>query len=154
MIIFKPSADIKKRFKDVDFKSLSMVYSLLFSSVENRPKKVNKLHTIKIYLSRKQSSYYFFKRDYITIGNEVQTERSFHTCLLHEFRHFCQDRCLKIPFNKSTYNDATFSTYMASPLEIDANNYTVFNQARVIQFYKRLKSLKSKFAELSVYTGK
>lgn len=153
MIIFKPSTDIKNRFKDVDFKSLSMVYSLLYSSVENRPKKINKTYTIKIYLSTLQSSYYYFGTDFITIGSEIDTERAFHTCLLHEFRHFCQDRCLKIPFNKKTYNDTSHSTYMNSPIERDANYYTSRNISRVIQFYKRVKSLKSKFASLSEYTG-
>jgi hypothetical protein len=153
MIIFKPSAEIKKRFKDIDFKSLSMVYSLLLSSVEKGKKKQSKIYTINLYYSKKTSSYYYFKRDHITFGSDVQTTRAFHVSLLHEFRHFCQDRCLKIPFTVKNYNDATYSTYMNSPIEIDANNYTTNNIARVMQYYKRIVSLRNKFAEFSDYTG-
>lgn len=130
-----------------------MVYSLLLSSVEKGKKKQSKIYTINLYSSKKGNSYYYFKQNHITLGSDVQTLRAFHVSLLHEFRHFCQDRCLKIPFTVKNYNEATHLTYMNSPIEIDANNYTSYNIARVMQYYKRIVSLRNKFAEFRDYTG-
>jgi len=154
MIVFKPNKNIKKRFKEIDFNTLSLVYSLLFDSIYKVKKKRN--YTIYLKIVKKDYSYYSFqpgKFVYICISGIIFDEKQFHSTLLHEFRHFCQDKVFRIPMTKKNYDETTFKSYLTSPIEVDAGWYEMITVPKVKRLYKRLTKLKNTLEKNSRYVG-
>jgi len=154
MVIFKPDKKLKKRFKQLDWQSLSCVYSLLFDSVYKAQKKRN--YIIRLIITTGTDSYYVFqsgKNVRINISEVIFNEITFHRTLLHEFRHFLQDKAFKIPITKSNYDETTYKTYMRSPIEIDARAYEKLTLYKVTRAYNRMVKLKKIFSKISIYKG-
>ena len=155
MIIFKPDSKLKKRFNQFDWQALSCVYTLLFDSVYNVNKKRN--YTIRLKITANIDSYYAFQAGRnvrINISELIFDQNQFHITLLHEFRHFIQDKVFKIPVTKANYDETTFKTYLRSPIEIDARSYEKLTLSKVIRTYNRLVTVKKSFKKLSKYKGK
>jgi hypothetical protein len=155
MIIIKPDNKIKKRFKDIDFRSLSLVYSLLFDNVYKAKKK--RTYNLSLKLTAGEYSYYTQQQGRnirINISELIFDEKQFHLTLLHEFRHFVQDKALRIPWTRKFYDDRTVYKYMMSPAEIDADNFSEKSVSKVICLYKRMVKFKSTVEDLSNFKGK
>ena len=154
MITLKPDKKIKKRFSYIDWQVLSCVYSLLFDSIYSAKKKRN--YTIKLIISNGMDSYYVFqpgKNVRINISEVIFNEITFHRTLLHEFRHFIQDKVFKIPITRANYDETTTKTYMQSPIEVDARAYEKLTLYKVTRAYDRLVTLKKGFNKVSKYKG-
>jgi hypothetical protein len=154
MIILKPTIKIRKRFPNLDFETLSLVYSLLFDSVYKAQKK--RSYTLYIKFVKKNYSYYTFqpgKFVYIKMSGIIFNEKNFHSTLLHEFRHFVQDKVFRIPLTKKNYDETTLKSYLSSPVEADADWFEMHTTPKVIRLYKRLFKLKSLLAKDCVYIG-
>ena len=154
MIVFKPDKKTRKRFPKIDFRTLSLVYSLLFDSVY----KVKKKRTFNITLKVTSGlySYYCFQQSRnvrINISDVIFDEKQFHSTLLHEFRHFVQDKALHIPWSKKYYDDSTEEKYIASPSEIDADSFTIFTERKVLTLYKRMLKFKESISKFNVFKG-
>lgn len=155
MIIIKPDKKIKKRFKDIDFATLSLVFSLLFDNVYEVKKKRN--FTINLKLTAGFYSYYCWQKGRtvrMNISEIIFDEKQFHITLLHEFRHFCQDKAFRIPLTRKYYDDRTEQRYLSSPAEIDADNFSIMNLSSVLRLYNRMLSFKRTTANFNSFNGK
>lgn len=155
MIIIKPDKKIRNRFKDIDFQTLSLVFSLLFDNVYQVKKKRN--FTINLKLTAGIFSYYCFQSGRtvrMNISELIFDEKQFHTTLLHEFRHFCQDKAFRIPLTRKYYDDRTEQRYLSSPAEIDADNFSIMNLSSVLRLYNRMLSFKRSTANFNSFNGK
>jgi len=154
MIIIKPDKKIKNRFKDIDFETLSVVFSLLFDNVYKVKKKRN--FTINLKLTSGIFSYYCFQTGStvrMNISDVIFDEKQFYTTLLHEFRHFCQDKAFRIPLTRKYYDDRTEQRYLASPAEIDADNFSVMTLPTVLRLYNRMLSFKRTVSNFNTFNG-
>jgi len=154
MIVLKPTAKLRKRFSKIDFETLSLVYSLLFISIYKVKKK--RSFTLHIKTTKKDYSYYTFqpgKYVFINISDCIIGEKLFQFTLLHEFRHFIQDKVFKIPLTKKNYDETSMDTYMSSPVEADVDSYTKLTSPIVTSLHKRLTKLKTKLTKKSKYMG-
>ena len=153
MICLKPNQKIRKNFPNIDFEILSCVYTILFDSVYKVKKRRNfKIDIVKV---AGINSYYMFQAGTdikIRISEVIRNDAEFHTCLLHEFRHFVQDKVFKIPLTKANYDESTDKSYHHSPVEIDARHYEKVTYSKVMQLYNRLSKFKNYFIINSEYT--
>jgi hypothetical protein len=143
MVQFKPDVKLQKRFKDIDFESLSLVFSACFDTVYKVKKKRN--FTIHLKLTAGEYSYYAFQQGSnvrINISELVFGDTNFVEILLHEFRHFVQDKAFKVPFTKSYYDDSTEEKYLNSPCEIDADDFVVKSSKDIFKIYKKINKFK------------
>ena len=64
--------------------------------------------------------------------------------LLHEFRHFMQDKVFRITLTKKNYDESSTKSYLLSPVEIDAISYEINIGKKVLSNYLKsfLKFLK------------
>ena len=155
MIVFKPDQKIRKRFPKIDFRALSLVYSLLFDVVYKVKKKRTYFITLKV--TSGLDSYYCFqqgKHIRINISDVIFDEKQLHLTLLHEFRHFVQDKAFHIPWSRKYYDDRTEQTYMDSPAEIDADNFSIFAESKVLRMYNRMIKFKESVCDFNVFKGK
>lgn len=154
MIKLKLDKKFKKRFPDLDMETLSSVYSILFDSIYDRQKKRD--YKIHIRMTAGVCSYYTWQ-----VGSNVRINLSdvifdldlFHRSLLHEFRHFVQDKVFRIPLSKKNYDDTTEKTYMSSPVEIDANYFESVTFPKVKRLYNRLNKIKKQLNLITGYKG-
>jgi hypothetical protein len=154
MIVFKPDNKLKKRFNQIDWQVLSCVYSLMFDSIYNVKKKRD--YIIRLKLTANIDSYYAFQAGRnvrINISELVFDQKIFYVTLLHEFRHFIQDKVFKIPITKANYDETSIKSYMRSPIEIDARAYERLTLLKVVNIYNRLVTLKKSFKRLGKYRG-
>lgn len=154
MIILKPDNKIKNRFKDIDFQTLSLVYSILFDNVYKVKKKRN--FTINLKLTAGIFSYYCFQTGNtvrMNISEIIFDQKQFHVTLLHEFRHFCQDKAFRIPLTRKYYDDRTEQRYLSSPAEIDADSFSLKNLNSVLNLYRRLLKFKKSTETYSKFNG-
>lgn len=156
MIILKPGTKCRKRFKDkIDFDTLSLVYSILYDSVFKGVKKRN--YTLNIVITAGEYSYYAWQKGQnvrVNISELIFDAPAFHRALLHEFRHFLQDKIYKIPLTIKNYNTATQYTYINSPVEIDANNFEDMVYYKAMRLYSRMLKAKTNFSKVTGYKGK
>jgi hypothetical protein len=155
MIVLKPDKRLKQRFKSIDFNTLSLVYSLLFDTIYKVSKKRSFNITLK--LTSGVYSYYCFDQIgsnvRINISEVIFDEKEFHLVLLHEFRHFCQHKVLKIPWSRKYYDDRTEESYIKSPSEIDADNFAFISEFKVLRMYKRMVKFKKSLSHLNAFKG-
>ena len=78
----------------------------------------------------------------INISELVFGDTNFVEILLHEFRHFVQDKAFKVPFTKSYYDDSTEEKYLNSPCEIDADDFVVKSSKDIFKIYKKINKFK------------
>lgn len=155
MIILKPDKKIQSKFSNIDFRVLSLVYSILFDNCCNLTRKRNYTLTLKSTVGL--YSYYSFQRGTnirINISEVIFDEKQFHDTLVHEFRHFLQDKALHIPWNRKFYDDTTDVKYLASPAEIDADNFAFLVTSKVKRMYNRLVKFKADVSQFKDFKGK
>jgi hypothetical protein len=143
MIVIKPDKKIKHRFKkSVDFDVLSSIYSLLYSTY------AIKSANYVIILKATAGKWSFYskqkhrKRVKINISDNVLSPTLFQTTLLHEFRHFLQDRVMHVPWTAEEYDDSTYKTYKKSPSEVDAMFFDKSLGRRMVRLHDKLRKMK------------
>lgn len=154
MIHLKLDPKFKKRFPDLDIESLSLVYSLIFDSIYKCKKKRN--YKIYIKMTSGVFSYYTWQQGTnvrINISDIIFNIDTFNSTLLHEFRHFCQDKIFKIPITKKNYNETTTESYLMSPVEIDADNFERLSYPKTLKLYNKIVKIKQEFRQLFNYNG-
>ena len=154
MIIFKPEKSFKSRFKEIDFEVLSLVYSLLFDCIYNVKKKRN--YTLYLKRTKRNYSYYTFQQGRfvrICISDDINGIKAMNAHLLHEFRHFMQDKVFRITLTKKNYDESSTKSYLLSPVEIDAISYEINIGKKVLSNYLKLVELKIQFIKKSKYIG-
>lgn len=154
MIIFKPDHKIQKRFPKIDFQIMSGIFSTIFDTVYKSKKKRN--HIIAIRMAAGLNSYYRFQagtNNKIHISDVIFREDIFVSTLLHEFRHFIQDKVFRIPLTKKNYDETTTKSYMNSPVEIDATTFEQTFLCRVLEMHSKQKKDKKFFESNCKYKG-
>jgi hypothetical protein len=154
MIIFKPDHKIQNRFPKIDFQIMSGIFSTIFDTVYKSKKKRN--HIIAIKMAAGLNSYYRFQagtNNKIHISDIIFREDIFVSTLLHEFRHFIQDKVFRIPLTKKNYDETTTKSYMNSPVEIDATTFEQTFLCRVLEMHSKQKKDKKFFESNCKYKG-
>ena len=137
MITFRPAPKIVKKFSKVNFEFLSYAASIYFSGIA----KINKDYTIRIIMTPSNCSSYTFQTGNIVVikmSQDIIIEKYFIRDLLHEFRHFLQEKVYRVPDTKEWYDDSTHRSYMNSPCEKDARQFDKKIGSRIIRFYYRM----------------
>ena len=101
-------------------------------------------------------SYYKFQagtNNKIHISDIIFREDIFVSTLLHEFRHFIQDKVFRIPLTKKNYDETTDSSYLNSPVEIDATMFEQTILCRVLEMHSKQKKDKKFFMKNGDYKG-
>jgi hypothetical protein len=149
MVVLKPSKEIRKAYPSIDWDTLSLVYTVIFNTINTSKRK--KSLKINIRVSKAAYSYYSFntKATSVSIVNWL-TLRQFQSTLLHEFRHCVQDKILHITFKESEYNNG----YKTHPIEIDARNFELKSLPYLLRLYNRICKQKKLFTKLNEYRPK
>lgn len=155
MVVFKPDKALRKKFPNIDFEVLSSVYSLICNSLDKRKKK--SYFIVHLILREGDYSYYNWQTGTIVdlfLSDYIKTEANFHATLLHEFRHFIQDRIFNIPLTKKNYSEKTYKMYIQCPIEVDARKFEKKFSNKIMRLYNRLKKCKEDVKYNGGYKGK
>lgn len=147
MVFLNPNENIKSRFSNIDFDVLSSVYTTIFDA-NARPSKRRFHYVVNIRLVKDNYSWYAYQTGTtvnLAISENVDTELYFQRTLLHEFRHFMQDKIFKLRMTKSNYDESDLETYRKSPIEVDCRRFENRQLYRVLRLYQRMVKVKSKF---------
>jgi hypothetical protein len=152
MIVFKPTKQFKLKYKGVDFNTLSLVYSIIFDSVY----KVKRKRSYVLYLHETKYNYSFYRFQSgrfvrVHVSHIVKNFKKMNSYLLHEFRHFMQDKIFKIPLTKKNYDESTVKSYLGSPVELDADRFEMEMNEKVLKLYNNLITTKKQFYNHSKY---
>lgn len=143
---------LKKRFKNINFESLSFVFTILYDACKTSKRKRD--ITVFIYRQNGEYSEYDWHDYRIWMADILVDEKLFLKHLIHEFRHLMQCKALKLKDSKEMYDDTTYTTYINSPIELDARRYENTVGIKAIRLYYRIESMKKSFKELSYYKPK
>ena len=96
MVIFKPNKFIKKAYPMINWDTLSLVYSAILDPVYKAKKKRNFVIRIR---GIKNGRWNWYNSDskggYFVIVSDLRIGQ-FHRVIIHEFRHFIQDKILHL----------------------------------------------------------
>jgi len=154
MITIKPDAQIQAKFGHVvDFDVLSAIYSLMYDSFSKSKRKIDYVITLKY--TKGGWSYYDFQKKRrnirINISEDISSTNVFQATVLHEFRHFVQDRIFKVSWGMEEYDDSTLFSYKNSPAEVDALTFDKLLGRKVIRLHNRMKKVKSEYKKFDRY---
>ena len=148
MLILKPSKEIKKAYPKINWDTLSLVYTAILDTVYKRKKK--RTWKMQVKLTNRDYSWYCFVAKHPSISLTTDLNESMvHRVMLHEFRHFIQDKILKIPMQPVEYD----RLYRKHPIEIDAVNYEIKGLPYAIRLYNRIQKQKTLFSKINDYAG-
>jgi hypothetical protein len=154
MITIKPDAQIRAKFGHVvDFDVLSAIYSLMYDSLKKSKRKIDYIITLK--MTKGGWSYYDFQEKRrnirINISEDISSSNVFQATLLHEFRHFVQDRIFKVSWGLKEYDDSTFEKYKNSRSEIDALTFDKLLGRKITRLHNKLKKTKATWKNFDTY---
>lgn len=159
MVFLNPDASVRSKFPNVDFDVLSCVYTTIFDANE-RVGKRRYHYVVNIRIVKDKYSWYAYQTGTtvnLAISEIVDTELYFQRTLLHEFRHFMQDKIFKVRMTKANYDESDMKTYRTSPIEMDAQRFENEQLYKVLRLYQRILKAKSKlkmdFAQLPQIIG-
>ena len=144
MIILKPGKEVTNKYKDLDFNTLSSVFTLIYDSYKTH-KREHKIY-LHIRLQCNIYSEYAWGDNCIYMSNQLPGEKLFLKHLLHEYRHYLQYRVFKVSSSLEEYDDSSFKKYHSSPVEVDARNFENIAGVKAIRLYYRLIKMKKYFA--------
>lgn len=156
-ICLKPTSKAERYLKrdGVDVCILETILNFYLRYIDKR--KPMYKHNVKLDIDcRKTSSEYYFKHNEIIIaglkqsGAEAQTKPKrleyLLSHLMHEFRHFVQDRIFNRDVSEITYENSDVNSgsdaYYNNPLEKDANKFEAKSLPKALSLYKCLKRAK------------
>jgi hypothetical protein len=152
-ITLKPTRAAKKEFEFIDFDVMSQCITVLANNICKN--QFDRKYQLKVDVSRYPNletpwSHYTWKSNIICIHpftnyKESYKLRRFITYFVHEFKHWTQDKLLKVSFNKNFKPDGL--EYYRCPLEQDTREYTKLVLNGTIKSYKGLLELKQKTKE-------
>ena len=149
MVIFKPNKLIRKAYPTINWDTLSLVYSAILDPVYKAKKKRNFVIRIRG-VKRGRWNWYNYDSDgaYFVIVPKLRIGQ-FHRVIIHEFRHFIQDKILHVPMT-ADYE----KLYYRHPLEIDARYFENKGLHFARRLYNRIDKQKKIFAILNEYRPK
>lgn len=152
-IILNPTRAAKKEFAFIDFDIISQCATVLVNNIHKG--EYDKTYHIKVDVSRYPNaenpwSCYIWKTNTIYIHpftnyKESYKKNRFIKYFIHEFKHWTQDKLLKVSFNKNFKSDGR--EYYKCPLEQDTRKYTGLLLNSAIKTYNALLELKQKTIE-------
>jgi len=149
VVIFKPNKLIRKAYPTINWDTLSLVYSAILDPVYKAKKKRNFVIRIRG-VKRGTWNWYSYNSDgaYFVIALKLRIGQ-FHRVIIHEFRHFIQDKILHVPMT-ADYE----KLYYRHPLEIDARYFENKGLHFARRLYNRINKQKKIFAILNEYRPK
>jgi hypothetical protein len=154
VIKLKPS---RKAIKEFDFINFSILEQCMNVLVNNLYKiDVNKNFTLSVGVSKEPAeipwNHYKWGTNSIYMHSYKSFEqryvlRRFMDSFIHEFRHWTQDKLLKVSFYKNYNGEGR--EYYKCPLEKDTRTYTKLLLNPTLKMYKNMLELKKKTTEFS-----
>ena len=146
MVIFKPNKLIRKAYPTINWDTLSLVYSAILDPVYKAKKKRNFVIRIRGVKHGRWNWYnYDSKGGYFVIVPDLRIGQ-FHRVIIHEFRHFVQDKILHVRIS-SDYE----KLYYHHPIEIDARRFEYKGLHFAMRLYNRIEKQKKVFKKLGKY---
>lgn len=139
MITLKPSKVVQKQYDDVDFVALSLAFTSALAMIYGRDFRA----TIHIRKSKTWDYYKFGFNEISVCFDANQGGDQLIKTIIHELRHWQQDKIFKISLTGEMYNCATYSKYYNSLVEVDARHFQKV-ETEVIKIYRLLISLSEK----------
>lgn len=142
VVVLHPSKALELE-TGIDFAILSRCITLAFEAIY--AKRFNVI--LKVYKSRKGYDYYQTACEeptiYIYLPSEKRTEYDIIDSIIHESRHWQQEKILKVNFHDPALYDDTgdHDAYYNSPVEIDARSFEKVTKM-VYQMYVALCELR------------
>jgi len=149
VVIFKPNKLIRKAYPMINWDTLSLVYSAILDPVYKAKKKRNFVIRIRG-VKHGTWNWYSYNSDgaYFVIALKLRIGQ-FHRVIIHEFRHFIQDKILHVPMT-ADYE----KMYYRHPLEVDARYFENKGLHFARRLYNRIEKQKKTFAILNEYRPK
>jgi len=154
-ITLKPTRAAKKEFEFVDFDVMSQCMTILVNNICEY--QLDRKYQLKVDVSRYPDkvnpwSHYVWKTNVICIHPFTNYKQSyklrrFINYFVHEFKHWTQDKLLKVSFSKNFKPDGL--EYYKCPLEHDTRSYTKLMLQSAIKTYKGMLELKQKNKEFN-----
>jgi hypothetical protein len=144
-ITLLPSRSITNKFNYIDFDVLELICNII---VDNHAK-CSITETIKLKFKTAHNCYIDDAISLCDIDESIKgKETVFIKTFLHEFRHWMQEKLLKVNFQKN-YTDYTddVTAYYNCPLEKDARIFVNKSWSSVRSLYKRIKKTNSKIMD-------
>ena len=148
MVTLKPNKQAQKAYPKINWDTLSLVYSAILDTVYKSKKRRN--YIIRVKLCKGEWNWYSYDSigGYINI-TKMKKIKNFHRVLLHEFRHWIQNKILHIRVT-ADYE----KLYRKHPIEIDAMNFENKGLPYTIRLYNRIERQKKLFAKINEYRPK
>jgi hypothetical protein len=151
----KPTRRAKQLLNFVDFEVLESCATILVNNFHkiDTSKKLSLKLDISTYPSKEQPwNHYKWKQNVICFHSYKECNpkyklRRFMDGFIHEFRHWAQDRLLKVSFFKNYSGDGM--EYYRCPIEKDTRTYTKLVLNPTLKLYKNLLEVKHKTNEFS-----
>lgn len=151
-LTLKPTRAAKKEFDFVDFEVLSQCATALVNNInfDNLDRKYTLKIDVSKYPTTNPCSHYLWKKNAICIHPLKRYEkpyklRRFIGFVVHELKHWTQDKLLKVSFNKN-YKDQGMEYYNC-PIEQDTRKYTDLVLNAAIKNYNSLLQIKQQSLE-------
>jgi len=130
----------------INWDTLSLVYSTILDPIYKAKKKRNFVIRIRGVKHGRWNWYnYDSKGGYFVIVPDLRIGQ-FHRVIIHEFRHFVQDKILHVRIS-SDYE----KLYYHHPIEIDARRFEYKGLHFVMRLYNRIEKQKKVFKKLGKY---
>lgn len=154
LITIKSDKDLKQIY-DIDIDVLEYVCNIYIKSCFPTSRKKRTIN-IKIVSADNEPAEccYFFNNGEKSEINLLQTLKGgsiFFKYFVHEFRHFIQERYLKIKHSKTVYDSSTSKSYRSSPLEVDARKFCAKEYRRFYRLYMSLLKQKGRLHSVTEY---
>lgn len=153
-ITLKPTRKAKAEFDFVDFNILNQCINVLTNNLYKID--ANKNFTVKVDVSVDPKdlpwNYYDWGKNTIYLHSYKEYEpryvlRRFMDGFLHEFKHWTQDKLMKISFYKNYSSEGR--AYYNCPMEKDTRNYTKLLVDPTLKMYKNMLELRDKTIQFS-----
>jgi len=130
----------------INWDTLSLVYSTILDPIYKAKKKRNFVIRIRGVKHGRWNWYnYDSKGGYFVIVPDLRIGQ-FHRVIIHEFRHFVQDKILHVRIS-SDYE----KLYYHHPIEIDARRFEYKGLHFAMRLYNRIEKQKKVFKKLGKY---
>jgi len=153
-ISLKPTRAAKKEFFFVDFTILEQCLNILVNNLYEID--ANKSFKLAVDVSKDPVdlpwNHYCWGKNTINMHSYKEFEpryvlRRFMDGFLHEFKHWTQDKLMKVSFYKNYNGEGR--EYYKCPMEKDTRNYTKLLLNPTLKMYKNMAELRDKTVEFS-----
>lgn len=136
MITLQPSKSVLSQYT-IDFELLSIALSCVLRVIYGKDFKGR----VKVYKSRTWDNYHSGLTAIYLNFDANQTDEQAVSTIIHEMRHWQQDKIFRLDFDSpAEYDASTYESYHNSPVEVDARHFQKV-EGEVMALYSSLTKI-------------